>query len=75
MSVRGEILGNLMKLALSFEILYPLYIQFFTGRALRDFKRRGLISSYEVKARRSEKLHYVIQIDLYKCEKKGGEKK
>lgn len=73
MSVRREFLSGLLRIALSIEILFPFYIDVLARRSLGDLRKRGLISNYDVKTRRLKKFHYVVQIDLYKCGKKGGE--
>ena len=74
MGIRTAMEEDAIKLLTSFERLFPRYIKFFAGRALKRYKKRGIISDYTIKTRRKAKYHYVVEIDLYRDLNRGGDK-
>ena len=62
-----------VKLAFRFEIFFPEVLKFFLNRKLKEYKRKGVITDYEVKAKRKGKYHYFLEVDLFLKDQKGGE--
>ena len=63
----------LVKLAFRFEMLFPQFIKFLLNRKLKEYKEKGEITDYKVKAKRKGKYHYSFEVDLFLKNKKGGE--
>jgi len=59
----------MLRIAFAFEPLAPQAISYFLRRALRDWKRQGLISGYGTHTKRLGKFHYRIEADLEVNEK------
>jgi hypothetical protein len=48
-----------------FEILFPQVFKIFLNRKLKEYKRKGVITDYVVKAMRKGKHHYFLEMDLF----------
>ncbi len=72
MEIVDRIVYDLVGLAFKLDWLFPPFIRLFLDRKLKEYKEKGIISDYEVRAGRKEKFHYVIQVDLF-LERLGGE--
>ena len=46
------------------EPLLPLFLSHFLNKQLRQWKDEGLISDYKAEAKRIQKFHYKIEVDL-----------
>ena len=73
MGIREYIASLLVKVSFRFERFFPQIIKFFVNRKLEEYKKRGLISDYRVKARRKGRYHYSFIIDLSLDINRGGE--
>ncbi len=62
-----------VKLAFRFEIFFPQVFKLFLDRKLNEYKRKGVITDYEVKAKRMGKYHYFLEMDLFPNITNGGE--
>ena len=62
-----------VKLAFRFEIFFPQVFKFFLNRKLKEYKKKGVITDYKVKAKRKGKYHYFLEVDLLPKVQKGGE--
>jgi len=74
MGFRVRITSNLVKFSFRLERLFPQFIKFFINRKLKEYKNRGLISAYKVKAKRRGKYRYSFNINLLLVINNGGEK-
>ena len=63
-----------MKIAFRFEFLYPQAIKFFLDRKLKEYKNKGTLTDYKVKASRIGKYHYFLEMDLFLDKIIGGGK-
>lgn len=54
----------LVRFGLRFERLYPLYIKYGLQHRLKQLRENGIVSDYRVSAKRKERLHYLVQVDL-----------
>ena len=61
------------KIAFRFEFFFPQFIGYFVGQKLKDYKEKGLIEDYKVKAKRRGRNHYLFDVDLFLKIEKGGE--
>ena len=61
------------KIAFRFEFFFPQFIGYFVGQKLKDYKEKGLIEDYKVKAKRRGRYHYLFDVDLFLKIEKGGE--
>ena len=53
-----------VRFVLLLEPISPRFISFWLRRRLKDWKNRGLIDDYKVKAKRIGKFHYRIEVEL-----------
>lgn len=65
--------GEIIRLSFRFERLFPQLIKFYLGRKLRQYKKKGVITDYKIKAGRKGRYHYTFEIDLYQKIMNGGE--
>ena len=63
-----------IKIAFRFEIFYPQAIRLFLTRRLKEYKNKGTVTDYKVKTKRIGKYHYLLEMDLFLNNIKGGEK-
>ena len=63
-----------IKIAFRFEIFYPQAIRLFLSRRLKEYKNKGTVTDYKVKTKRIGKYHYLLEMDLFLNNIKGGEK-
>jgi len=61
------------KIGFRFEFFFPQFIGFFIGRKLKEYKEKGLIEDYTIKAKRRGKYHYLFDLDMFLKIEKGGE--
>lgn len=61
------------KIAFRFEFFFPQFIGYYVGQKLKEYKEKGWIEDYKVKAKRREKYHYFFDVDLFVNIEKGGE--
>ena len=61
------------RIAFRFEYFYPQFIGYVIGQKLKEYKEKGLIEEYKVKAKRRGKYHYLFELNLFLKIEKGGE--
>jgi hypothetical protein len=61
------------KIAFRFEFFFPRFIGYFISQKLKEYKQKGWLEDYKVKAIRREKYHYFFDMDLFLNIEKGGE--
>ena len=73
MGISESAVSVFAKIGFRFEFFFPQFIGFFIGRKLKDYKEKGLLDDYRVKAKRRGKYHYLFDLDLFLKIEKGGE--
>ncbi len=81
MSLKEAFFSSLIRFSFRFERFFPRFITLFLNRRLKEYKQKGALTDYRVKAKRRGKYHYNFEVDLFlnKSEvnrflnKKGGE--
>jgi hypothetical protein len=74
--VKEQAASAFIRLSFRFERFFPQVIKLFLNRKLKEYKERGLISSYRIQAWRRGKYHYsfVIEVELedYNKQERGN---
>lgn len=65
MGIDEKFASGLVKFSFKLERFFPKFIKFYLNRKLKEYKKKGLITDYKVKARRKEKHHYFFEISLF----------
>ena len=63
--ITRQLLSGVMRLSFRFEPFFPQFMRLSLNRKLMEYKKRGLIADYSVRARRIEKHHYFFEVDLF----------
>jgi len=69
-----QIAAGLIRFSFSLERFFPRFAKFLLVRKLKEYKERGVIADYKVKAERKKKYHYSFEVDLFLELPRGGEK-
>ena len=72
MGIRFSILSGVTDLISMFEPLFPQLAAQYLNSKLREYRKRRVLSDYEVKAGRKGRYHYVFEVDLF-FKNDGGE--
>jgi hypothetical protein len=64
MSFKESLFSSLVRFSFRFERFFPHVVRLFLNRKLGEYKKRGQITDYKVRARRRDRYHYSFQIDL-----------
>jgi hypothetical protein len=73
MRVREHVTSGLVRLSFRFERFFPQFIKLFLNRRLKEYKKKGIIAGYRVKAQRKGRNHYRLEVDLTLKIGEGGE--
>ena len=73
MGLRERITSGFIKFSFKFERFSPQFIKLFLNRKLKEYKKKGALTDYGVKAKRKGKYHYLFEVDLFLKIEKGGE--
>ena len=73
MKIADRAKSGLIRASFNFERFFPRLIKFYVGRQLKEYKNRGTLSDYKLKAKRLTKYHYIFELDLFLDSEKGGE--
>ncbi len=73
MGIFDGVVSVFSKIAFRFEFFFPQFIGYFVGQKLKDYKEKGLIEDYKVKAKKRGRNHYLFDVDLFLKIEKGGE--
>jgi len=65
MKIGEHIASLLIKSSFRLERFFPQFVRFFLNRKLKEYKKKGVISDYKVKAKRKGKYHYLFEVDLF----------
>jgi len=78
LSARAALVGiverlapGLIRLFFRLERFFPRFIRFLLTRRLREYKERGVIVDYKVKAERIDRFHYRFEVELFLKTSKG----
>lgn len=63
--IQGFIIGSFFGVI---EFFIPIFLSYFLRKEFRKWKKRDLISNYKVKATRSGKYRYKVDLDFYLTE-------
>lgn len=74
MGILESTLQVAIKIGFRFEIFYPQAIKLFLNRRLKEYKNKGTFTDYKVKTKRIGKYHYLLEMDLFLNNIKGGGK-
>ena len=64
MGLKESLFSSLVRFSFRFERFFPHVARLFLNRKLGEYKKRGQITDYTVKAGRRARYHYLFQIDL-----------